>query len=80
MNIFYLAFLENKLSAAGYLYALIFYEAIIKICLLAFISVKLQLNVIGFMDALHLRKLSIGEVNSSFDTVHLFVKRLTRKT
>lgn len=75
---FYLVFIETKLSAAGYLYVLIFCEAIIKICLLAFISVKLQLNVIGFMDTLHLRKLSTGEANSSFDTIHLFFKRLTR--
>lgn len=60
LNMFYLVFLETKLSASGYLYVLIFCEAIVKICLLAFISVKLQLNVVGFMDALHLRKLSTG--------------------
>lgn len=71
-------FLETKLSAFGYLYVLIFCEAIITICLLAFITVKLQLNVIGFMDALHLRKLFTGEAHSSFDTVHLFLKRLIR--
>lgn len=75
---FYLVFLETKLSAAGYLYVLIFCEAIIKICLLAIISVKLQLNVIGFMDTLHLRILSTGEANSSFDTIPLFLERLVR--
>lgn len=75
---FSLIFLETKLSAAGYLYVLIFCETIIKICLFVFVSVKLQLNVIGFMDALHLRKLSAGEANSSFDHVHLFFKILTR--
>lgn len=78
LNTFHLVFLETKLSAAGYLYVLIFYEAITKICFLPFISVKLQLNVTGFMDTLHLRKLSTGEPNSSFDTVHLFLKRLIR--
>lgn len=30
------------------------------------------------MDALLLRKLSTGEANSTFDTVHLFFKRLAR--
>lgn len=75
---FYLVFLETKLSAAGYLYVLIFCEAIIKICLLAIISVKLQLNVIGFMDTLHLRILSTGEANSRFDIVPLFLERLVR--
>lgn len=52
----------------------IFWEAIIKICLLAFISVELQLNIIGFMDALHLRKLSSEDINPSFDATRLFLK------
>lgn len=41
---FYIVFLETKFSAAGYLYVLIFCDAIRKICLLVFSSVKLQLN------------------------------------
>lgn len=57
----------------------IFWEAILKIWLLAFISIKLQLNIIGFMDALHLRKLSSEEINHSFDAAHLVLKRLTRE-
>lgn len=46
---------------------------------LAFISVKMQLNIVGFMDALHLRKLFSGERNPSFDALRLFLKGLTRK-
>lgn len=58
---------------------LIFWKIITKICLLVFISIKLQLDVAGFVDALHLRKISSGYINPSFDALHLFIKSLSRK-